>query len=306
MVELTWSAAVALAGGGVTLVLALLIVAVRARRHAASVNRRLAVVMARLEQPGARPRHERDSIGRLEQLAETSVVRSIDAESARARLAGALAAVDCGVVVCDETGEVVFRNGAAAVVAEITGAEDVVAEVLAAASAGGRPSREVDLFGSYRRLSVSGHPLDDGSRPIGAVALVEDRSEGRRIDTVRQEFLANVTAELRGPVAALDLLAATIAVEHDPGLTRRLAGRLAGEAHRASRVIDDVAELSQLDAGLPPPAGPVPVALLVAEAVEGARSVAGAAAVAVKVAEPDAQVTVVGGRRHLVSALRHL
>jgi len=209
------------------------------------------------------------------------------------------------VVVCDEAGVVVFRNEAADLVPDET-----VAEVLGAALAGERLVREVELFGSpSRRLGLSARPLDDGARPVGAVVVVEDRSEGRRADLVRQDFLANVSAALRAPVAALDVLAGTIAhdlaTEEHPQLAGRLAERLAGEARRASRVIDDVAELSRLDAGVPPPAGPVAVHLLVAEAVGAAMVAAAASDISVKASEPVPELTVVGDRRHLASALRH-
>lgn len=306
MVELTTAAAVALGGAISALVLGLLVLAVRTRRHISAVHRRLASVMARLEDPGARARQERDSVGRLEQLAETSVLRHVEAEAAQARLAGALRSIGHGVVVCDEAGVVVFRNEAADMMPEET-----IAEALGAALGGERLFREIELYGSpSRRLGLSAHPLDDGARPVGAVVVVEDRSEGRRADLVRQDFLANVTAELRAPVAALDLLAGTIAndlaTEEHPQLAGRLAERLAGEARRASRVIEDVAELSRLDAGVPPPAGPVPVHLLVAEAMEAAMAAATASGVSVKASEPAPDLTVVGDRRHLVSALRHL
>ncbi|MGH9180630.1 MAG: sensor histidine kinase [Acidimicrobiales bacterium] len=306
MFELTLTAAAALFGGAGALALLLLVLAVRAKRHIRSVNRRLAAVTARLEQPGARPRNERDSLGRLEQLAETSVLRNVEAEAATVRLAGALEAVTAGVVVCDETGEVVLRN-TAAVVAGAAGADEVIDEVLRAAVAGERAKREVEFFGSpHRSIEVSGHPLDDGHRPVGAVAVVEDRSEGRRLAAVRHDFLAHVMAELRGPVAALDVLAGTIAGDERSGLAPRLAARLATEARRVSRVIEDVTELSALDAGLPPPAGPVAVHLVVAEAVRAAHEVAAAFSVEVKAPEPAPGLTVVGDRRHLVSTLRHL
>jgi len=315
MVELTASAAVALAAGTGAVVLVLLVLAVTARRRTTAMNRRLAAITARLEQPGARPRQERDSIGRLEQLAESSVLRSVEAEAAQARLAGALRGVGVGVVVCDETGAEVFRNDAAHPLAEVPGGEAEVAGMLLAALAGERPQREFEVFDlSARRLVVTAHPLDDGTRPVGAVAVVEDRSEGRRLDGLRRDFLATVTAELRGPVAALEALAATVADDlagdvgatADPAVTGRLAVRLATEARRVGRVIDDVAELSHLDAAVARPAGAVPVGLLVAEALDGAQAVAAGAGVGLEASGPPAPLSVVGGRRHLVSALRHL
>ena len=95
--------------------------------------------------------------------------------------------------------------------------------------------------------------------------------------------------------------------EDDPALTRRLAARLEQDALRVGRMVDDLAELSRLDAEGPARAEAVAVDLLVAQAVEeaaGARPGLGGG----DGGRPrgGARGTGGGDRRQLVSALRHL
>lgn len=311
MVEVTTAAAVAAGVAAAALVLVLVSVAAASARQHRAVSRRLAAVAARLELPGGADADERDPLTRLERLAQAAVLRVSEAEVGEARLAATLHEVSDGVVVCDEHGAVVWRNRAAAALTgeEQGGAlvEEAVGEVLAAGVAGSELSRTVELLGPPRRtLTVSGRQLDDGRRTVGALAVVEDVSESRRLELVRRDFLSNVTAELKSPVGALGLLAGTIAAEDDPGLTRRLARRLEQESLRVGRIVDDLTELSRLDTEALPVRERVPVHLVVAQAVEEARSLALHRSITVNAAEAPARLTVEGDRRRLVSAVRHL
>ena len=326
MVELSTGTAIAIAAGACGLVLLLLLLLVRSVRRRRAVARRLASVAARLEVPGAPQAGDaggRDDVGRLERLAQAAVLRLSDADARAERLAGALDAVGDGIVVCDENLDVVFCNPVAATLGIAGPGDD--GEPGAAAGPGasavraalrdaveGVPDaagavRLVDLPGPSRRtLRVSGRPVDDGRRVVGAVALVEDVSEERRLEVVRRDFLANLTAELKTPVGALGLLAGTIVAEDDPALTRRLAGRLERDALAVGRVLDELGELSRLDAAAVPARDPVPLHLVVAQAVEDARAAAPGRPVALDTAGAGDGLSVLGDRRQLVAAVRHL
>ena len=63
--------------------------------------------------------------------------------------------------------------------------------------------------------------------------LVEDRTEARRVDAVRRDFVANVSHELKTPVGALALLAEALTdAADDPEAVRRFAGRMQHESER--------------------------------------------------------------------------
>jgi two-component system sensor histidine kinase SenX3 len=186
--------------------------------------------------------------------------------------------------------------------------ERAVQELVAGAAGGAARHRDLDLFGPPRQLLVlTAVPLDDGRRPAGALVLVEDVSERRRLEAVRRDFVANISHELKTPVGALGLLAETLAAEDDPALTRRLAGRMTNEAMRVGRIIDDLLALSRIEAeGQPPWLEPVPVGQVVHDALDRVRSLAEATGTRVDTSGVGARHAVGGDPRQLVSAVANL
>ncbi|MGH9164322.1 MAG: sensor histidine kinase [Acidimicrobiales bacterium] len=226
-----------------------------------------------------------------------------------ASLAGALDALALGVVVVDRSGEVVFRNRpAASLVAPRHGdalAARAVSDLVQEARAGGVRSRSIELFGPPRRtLELSAEVLDGDDAALAVV--IEDVSDRRRLDAVRSDFVANVSHELKTPVAALGLLAETLVGEDDLGVVRRLAERMNTEAFRVARIIEDLLDLSRLEAEQSPSHEPVAVAVLVAQAVDQVRAHASLGDVALAVTEVPPGWAVMGERRQLVSALANL
>ena len=153
-------------------------------------------------------------------------------------------------------------------------AAQAVTELLAEAWGGGGAERTVDLYGPPRRtLHVHAALIDDGRRPLGVLAMIEDVSERRRLEEIRRDFIANVSHELKTPMGALGLLAETLLVERDPAVASRLAERIHLEAFRVSRIIDDLLDLSRLESEGTPARELVPVVLVMAEAIERIRVV---------------------------------
>ncbi len=290
-------------------ILAALLLSVRRRR---AMSRRLNVVLARLDLPGASYESDgEDGMGRLERLAESAVLRVSEAEAATDRMTQTLEEMSQGVVICDERSCIVYRNQAATDLCQMDAGdgetEETVNELLRGGVGGDRRSCTIELLGPPQRtISVSARPLDDGRRTLGAVAVIEDMSDRRRFDMVRQDFVDNVTAELRNPLGALGLLAATLVAESEPKLVRRLAHRLRDDAMRMGRIVDDVAELSRIGTGVAPERQLVPVHLVVAQAVEDVRSHTTRGDVTIDATEAPRRLVVLGERRQLVSAVRHL
>jgi two-component system sensor histidine kinase SenX3 len=79
------------------------------------------------------------------------------------------------------------------------------------------------------------------------LALVEDRTKERRVETVRRDFVANVSHELKTPVGAIKLLSEAVCdAADDPVAVRRFAGRMLTESDRLTRLVQQIIELSRL------------------------------------------------------------
>jgi len=79
--------------------------------------------------------------------------------------------------------------------------------------------------------------------------LAEDRTESNRLDEVRRDFIANISHELKTPIASVSLLAEAIdQAADDPERVHRFAGRLTVESSRLAHITSEVIELSRLQA----------------------------------------------------------
>jgi signal transduction histidine kinase len=94
---------------------------------------------------------------------------------------------------------------------------------------------------------------DESGRITGAVSAIQDVTELRRAIRHRDEVLQVVSHDLRTPLGAVILGAATLAsLPDDTGAvdrTRRVAGRIAAAGRRMSRLIDDLLDFTGLEEG---------------------------------------------------------
>jgi two-component system sensor histidine kinase SenX3 len=251
------------------------------------------------------------SLAYLEQVTGGAAQAVTESSSDAIRLRRSLDTLTQGVVLCDENGTVIYRNGRAnALMVSRHGdalAAQAVTEVLEDAWHEGSAERTLDLYGPPRRtLQVRAHQIDDGRRPLGVIALIEDVSERRRLEEIRRDFVANVSHELKTPMGALGLLAETLVSEPDPEVAQRLAGRIHNEAFRVSRIIDDLLDLSRIESEEAPPREPVLVNLVMADAIERVRATADQRGIEIVLHEPSPPVAIMGERRQLVSAMHAL
>lgn len=305
--------AAAYAAGAAVLVIAIglsLLIGRHMGRRA--LSQRLIALGGRLgvDPPGDETNIE-SALAYLEQVTGAATEAVSEASADAIRLRRSLDTLPQGVVLCDESGTVVYRNDRAnSLMAGRHGdalAAQAVTELLEDAWHDGAAERTLDLYGPPRRtLSVSTKLIDDGRRPLGVIAMIDDVSERRRLEEIRRDFVANVSHELKTPMGALGLLAETLVAEPDLEVSQRLASRIHTEAFRVSRIIDDLLDLTRIESEETPPREPVLVNLVMAEAVERVRASADQRGISIQLAEPDPPVAVIGDRRQLISALHAL
>jgi two-component system sensor histidine kinase SenX3 len=122
---------------------------------------------------------------------------------------------------------------------------------------------------------------------------------------VRRDFVANISHELKTPVGALSLVAETLEDEDDPVVVGRLSRRMRAEAERLGRIIEDLLDLSRIEAEESPRRDPLEVPLVLAQAIDRLRPSAEHRGIHLDVAEPEGLV-IRGDRRQLVSAVHNL
>jgi two-component system sensor histidine kinase SenX3 len=292
------------------LLLALALVLVSQRRLA----RRLVLAGQRLDGdvvPTGSGLAEATSV--VERAVDRTVTKGGDISRAEARLAGALARIPQGVVVFDAGGGIAFRN---VVAAGYLGArhgealvEEAIDELAGAVLAGRLPAgpRTVELFGPpARTLVLTGIALERHAVDLGALVVIEDVTERRRLEGVRRDFVANISHELKTPIGALGLLAETLLAEDDPAVAARLAERMHHEAFRVGRTIDDLLELSRIEAAEGTDRSVLAVQVVVTEAVDRVREAAEQRRIHVEVDPITDRLAVSGDRRQLVSATFNL
>ncbi|WP_371151387.1 ATP-binding protein [Buchananella felis] len=137
--------------------------------------------------------------------------------------------------------------------------------------------------------------------------LLDDRTEATRLEHTRRDFVANVSHELKTPVAAIAMLAETVeANADDPEVVRRFSGQMSLEALRLGKLVQEIIDLSRLqepDALVDPEI--VSLDAVVAEAVDRVKVVAQAAQVELVVGG-DTGVHVYGDAGLLATAVRNL
>jgi two-component system, OmpR family, phosphate regulon sensor histidine kinase PhoR len=222
--------------------------------------------------PAERPRDElADLASALNETAAwmDQTIRSLSGE--RNRSSAILRSMVEGVAVIDAQEKLVFCNRA---FSEIWNLDSAAIE--------GRPVieavRNSDLLGLIRRalrgeeglrseiamgivqqrhFSVTATPVQAlegvslNEKPSGAVVVLHDVTELRRLERVRHDFVANVSHEFKTPLTAIQGFAETLlsgALE-DPRNNRRFLEIIRDHATRLAVLTDDLLKLARIEAG---------------------------------------------------------
>ncbi|MDQ3819094.1 MAG: ATP-binding protein [Acidobacteriota bacterium] len=174
-----------------------------------------------------------------------------------------------------------------------------------------RAGVKVEGYGQDRRVfDLRVVPLRLGERreAYGAIGIFFDITQLERLEGVRQEFLSNVSHELRTPLTAILAFVETLedgAID-DPDNNRRFLSIIRKNAARMHTLIDDILELSAIEAGnvsVRPTI--VPLREIAADVMTGLRTKADARAVLLRNEVGD-EVRVFADERRLEQMLTNL
>ncbi|CAN7340500.1 ATP-binding protein [Rossellomorea sp. LjRoot5] len=108
---------------------------------------------------------------------------------------------------------------------------------------------ELSLQGRSYVVIVS--PLYNNNNIRGAVAVVRDMTEERRLDKLRKDFIANVSHELRTPISMLQGYSEAIVddIAGSEEEKKEIARIIYDESLRMGRLVNDLLDLARMEAG---------------------------------------------------------
>lgn len=103
------------------------------------------------------------------------------------------------------------------------------------------------LWPKERVLRVRTAAIISESQHIGAVAVVHDITDIKRLENMRSEFVANVSHELKTPLTSIKGFAETLKYVEDSRNKEKFLNIINDEAERLTRLINDILTLSDIE-----------------------------------------------------------
>ncbi|RJP31639.1 MAG: HAMP domain-containing histidine kinase [Actinobacteria bacterium] len=256
-------------------------------------------------------------------MAEQVRSRVEEAAEESGKLETVLDNISAGVMVTDSESRIVMLNAAADGIMNVEGEKAVGRRIIevfsnreldlavSRAAAGESIDEEIELVYPQRMfLLLKSNPVrgTDG-QVVATVSAIEDITALKRLNQVRQDFVANVSHELRTPVATIRALTDSLldgAVDEKERAERFLKD-LDREATRLSQLIEDLLTLSRLEAketGLQ--LEEFHLAELVQECLQSKRTLAEEYGVRLDVEPSEQELAIRGDRQLLGTALNNL
>lgn len=201
----------------------------------------------------------------LNELVDKSISRTNNLRKERDKLGSILDEIPVGIVSTNRDEEIIYLNERAHellhvesndpqnhLVGEIVRLEEVQSSITQCLKDGARKHTEGRRVNSDEEtiLTVDASPLrDDEDSIVGAVAAIQDVTELRRLQTVRQDFVANVSHELKTPITAIQGLIETIAGDEtmDEETRRSFMNKVRSQTQRMSNMVEDLLTISRLE-----------------------------------------------------------
>ena len=164
----------------------------------------------------------------------------------------------------------------------------------------------VDPGGEVRDFTVSLRRLDDSGRVL---VVVHETTREREILRIKSEFVAKASHELRTPLSSIR---ATLEMLEegdleDAAARTEMVGIASEEADRLARMVDDMLDISRIEAGVARPRiGAVEMVGLAEEVVEGLRAAAAQRSIDLSVRRRDEELVAEGDREMLATVIGNL
>jgi two-component system phosphate regulon sensor histidine kinase PhoR len=197
-------------------------------------------------------------------MSERLATQFAQLDEERQQLRAILSGMIEGVVALDARQQILFANERALALLDLSGQTVIgrklwevirqrgLTELVRRALAEPEPCREELTWNgpAFRNLTAHAARLQ-GTVARGAVLVLHDTTELRRLERVRQEFVANVSHELKTPLSVIQACVETLldgAVE-DAQHRGPFLERIADQSHRLHMLILDLLSLARIESG---------------------------------------------------------
>ena len=180
----------------------------------------------------------------------------------RAMLSAVLGQMTDGVMIADNTGRVQLLNKAAEKLFSINEKDALnrsvvevirhhrLVELWEETRSGPAKTITMEMGSQHKYLQVVGIPLGE-ELPGRSMLLFQDLTQTHRLETIRRDFVSNISHELRTPMAGLKAISETLldgALE-DPTVARSFVLRMDGEVDNLTQMVNELLELSRIESG---------------------------------------------------------
>ncbi len=259
--------------GALALLLALVATGLLSVLLSSSLGRSLGEIMATAREYARGNLSARIPVRRDDELGELARIINLSADQLQGRMVeiardrgrtdAILSAMDDGVLAVDHRGTVVLANPSLVKALDLKDApgrhylevvrqREVGALIEEVLRTGERREAEVELLHARREFSIIGVPFpgEEGTPP-GAVLTFNDATERRRVERIRRDFAANASHELRTPLTSIRGFVEALedGAIAEPATAQRFLGKIRTHADRMAVLVEDLLELSRLEAG---------------------------------------------------------
>jgi two-component system sensor histidine kinase ResE len=230
--------------------------------------------------------HSSDEVGQLAQTfnyMSSTLQQTVDALSQeKSKLENIMLSMSEGVVAIDHKGQVILANVPARKLLELRNANlndkkigtlisqaEVADLFFSAISSSQLRTAEITLNGKILFLQVA--PLKTQESVWGAVGIIQDVTEGRHLEKMRSEFVANVSHELRTPMTSIQGFVEALmdGLAEDKESQERCLRVIHEETVRLNLLVNDLLDLSRLETGqIKWPMEPVHLHLLFSQVID--------------------------------------
>ena len=232
-----------------------------------------------------------------------------------------LEALPAGVVIVSPNGRIAAVNASAAsmfgiaperaigrALIESIRSYELDRRVNAALAEGIEESSDLTLIAATeRRLHVATRAVERGDGKREALVVAVDRTRMVELESMRRDFVSNVSHELRSPLTAIKIMTETLQDGADQAATKEFLENIARETDRMIALVEDLLDLARLESGrLDLRFESVELGALARDAVRSQSSRAAKLGIRLDAVTPAGGVTIAGDRDMLTQVVVNL